>query len=124
LTDPPATNAELWNWQLNVGHGSLILDQDYRDADSFPRRARLQGDVDATDFSEEQKWKQTFLYYNQGYRGPRPTYWRWVYSNPRRHEGSWVRNDADADTWVHGDPVGRCYADQAWYAYQNYPCGN
>jgi hypothetical protein len=127
---PPPTIAEIWNWKENVNSGVVIFEDKRVKAVSYPNRVRTgntwyikNGKVEyndplmgkhvewypkgvkysnATDFSDEQMYKEMFQRYVGG------CYWRWHIQNPK---------DLNSGKWIPQPLGGHRRGDQVWNDY-------
>ena len=109
--DPPSDENQLWNWKENRAEGVSRLNAKYQRALTHPdsdRAKALRGALpigyqNATDFTFEKLWKETFKLYNGGY------YWKWVPVDPDDPNslGKWVELPKSS------------YGTKAWYIYQH-----
>jgi len=130
---PVPTLAEIWNWKENVNSGVIIFEEKYEAARTYPQRVRegrtwywhkkadgtleqipidpLGGHFDwypkaypnATDFTNEQLYKEMFQRYPGG------VYWRWKIQNPK---------DLNSGKWIKSPSKRHNRGDEVWVDYQ------
>ncbi len=109
--DPPSNENELWNWKENRAEGIARLNNKYQEALAYPDSVRARalrgmlpiGYQNATPFTFEQLWKETFQLYNGG------QYWKWSPDRPH--------NPNSPGIWVHLQR--RPYGTRAWNLYKH-----